>query len=327
MNQLSWSHILQRAESGEASSESGTVVIDFEKRDSQTQQNKSGAETANKAVKDDPKPIRNRPPQNAGRRGFNNIPARHETVLNEKNHPNNGQQQLVRYSLGPTAGNPRAATPDSVAPNPTEARANRTKNVIAATLAIAVFGVLAYQIKQQSVDGNSGLPPAQEARENSAAVVFTANDTSSESSSVAVVLERNEDLGGNQLDLRPSLAEPGDASSADQAALSAGAGEVDPAPFAQKPAALSISPSKETENTMLRRGRDMMERGHIAGARLIFEHLAEQNSALGAFALAQTYDSSFLGDNYAGLSAKSDERLAAKWYERAAKLTNINANP
>jgi TPR repeat protein len=62
-----------------------------------------------------------------------------------------------------------------------------------------------------------------------------------------------------------------------------------------------------------------MERGHISGARLIFEHLALRQSALGAFALAQTYDEKFLkGFFVKGL--EPDPTLAAKWYRRAAEL-------
>ena len=73
------------------------------------------------------------------------------------------------------------------------------------------------------------------------------------------------------------------------------------------------------EQAMLRRARELMERGHVSGARLIFEHLALQQSALGAFALAQTYDEKFL-KTYLVKGMEADPKLAAKWYRRAAEL-------
>ena len=73
------------------------------------------------------------------------------------------------------------------------------------------------------------------------------------------------------------------------------------------------------EQSMLRRARELMERGHVSGARLIFEHLALQQSALGAFALAQTYDEKFL-KTLSGTGMEPDSKLAAKWYRRAAEL-------
>jgi hypothetical protein len=78
------------------------------------------------------------------------------------------------------------------------------------------------------------------------------------------------------------------------------------------------------EQSMLRRARELMERGHIAGARLIFEHLALQQSALGAFALAQTYDEKFL-KTVAVVGMEPDTKLAAKWYRRAAELGSQSA--
>jgi hypothetical protein len=77
---------------------------------------------------------------------------------------------------------------------------------------------------------------------------------------------------------------------------------------------------EDTEQAMLRRGHDMMQQGHVSGARIIFEHLAGQSSPLGAFALAQTYDARFLRENNI-TGIVPDEALAGKWYQRAAELT------
>ncbi len=331
MNQLSWSHILQRAES-EASGEAGTVVIDFENRDSQKPDNQrqSGSNTAKQAQTGDGlKHAANRPPQDGGRRGFKKIPARHETILDEKNHPRYKREQLAGTHPVPAVGIRRREIPPSAAPAPQKAKASRAKNLLAAILALAVFGVAAYKIKQESGEQNRELALTDETRQSgniTAAISSTTNNTSSDSANVAAVLEQKPEFDGNRLDLRPSLAEPGDMSLSDQAVLSPGAGDDSPAPSAKEPAFQLRGPSTETENTMLRRGRNMIERGHIAGARLIFQHLAEQNSALGAFALAQTYDPDFLS-GYGALGAQPDKKLAAKWYERAAELTNLGTKP
>lgn len=74
------------------------------------------------------------------------------------------------------------------------------------------------------------------------------------------------------------------------------------------------------EQTMLRRGHDMVKNGRVESARLVFEHLAGQKSALGAFALAQTYDPKFL-DERGIRDVAPNQALAAEWYQRAAELT------
>ena len=142
---------------------------------------------------------------------------------------------------------------------------------------------------------------------------------------------------GNRVDLHPSLADEtgsssnADAANGDRQALYAemeqavksylareNGAKAAPAQTAERVAA-STAAQSGSEEAMLRRGRELMERGHVSGARLIFEHLAEQNSALGAFALAQTYDARYLTKN--GLSGASpDDKLAAQWYQRAVEL-------
>jgi hypothetical protein len=82
--------------------------------------------------------------------------------------------------------------------------------------------------------------------------------------------------------------------------------------------------SRAEEESMLRRAHELMERGHVTGARLIFEHLALRQSALGAFALAQTYDEKFLKS--VGAQLAPDQKLAAKWYRRAAELGSQSAD-
>jgi TPR repeat protein len=73
------------------------------------------------------------------------------------------------------------------------------------------------------------------------------------------------------------------------------------------------------EESLLQRASGLMKRGDVTGARLLFEHLAYRGSALGAFALAQSYDSRYLSKIYVrGLAA--DQKQADFWYRRAAEL-------
>lgn len=73
------------------------------------------------------------------------------------------------------------------------------------------------------------------------------------------------------------------------------------------------------EDQLLQRASALMKRGDVTGARLLFEHLALRGSALGAFALAQSFDPRHLNKIYVrGLTG--DQKQADYWYRRAAEL-------
>jgi len=98
------------------------------------------------------------------------------------------------------------------------------------------------------------------------------------------------------------------------------------------PIAASASPkstplSSAEENSLMRRAKALMQTGDITGARLLFEHLANRDSALGAFALAQSFDRDVLEKMYVrGLAP--DQKQADRWYRRAAELSSRDAlNP
>jgi TPR repeat protein len=92
-----------------------------------------------------------------------------------------------------------------------------------------------------------------------------------------------------------------------------------PPPPAPKLASTQPKLSGEEEELLLRRATGLMKRGDITGARLLFEHLAYRGSALGAFALAQSYDERYLNQlTIRGLSA--DQKQADYWYQRASEL-------
>jgi hypothetical protein len=78
------------------------------------------------------------------------------------------------------------------------------------------------------------------------------------------------------------------------------------------------------EDQLLQRASGLMKRGDVTGARLLFEHLALRGSALGAFALAQSYDPRHLNKLVVrGLTG--DQKQADYWYRRAAELGGTGA--
>jgi hypothetical protein len=116
------------------------------------------------------------------------------------------------------------------------------------------------------------------------------------------------DLSSKQIDLRPKQ----DATSA-TAAKSA-------------PSVASPSVSAEEEQKTLAEGGQLMKNGDIAAARLLFEDLAIQGSAKGAFAMGQSYDPKVL----AGLAVQGlapDPEKARQWYEKARQLKFISDTP
>jgi hypothetical protein len=80
----------------------------------------------------------------------------------------------------------------------------------------------------------------------------------------------------------------------------------------------------EQENSMLKRASTLLGANDIAGARLIFQYLANHGSAGGAFALAESYDpKKWASHRVTGMSPDGD--LARTWYARAAELGSREA--
>jgi hypothetical protein len=84
----------------------------------------------------------------------------------------------------------------------------------------------------------------------------------------------------------------------------------------------SLAPPQESK--MLARASELMSENDIAGARLIYEYLANHNSSAGAFALAETYDARKLA-RYRVTGMTPDAGLADAWYQRAAALGSREA--
>jgi hypothetical protein len=93
-------------------------------------------------------------------------------------------------------------------------------------------------------------------------------------------------------------------------------------PVRPRPQAEPLTPRAEA--ILLARGKDLLQQGGIAAARLIFEDLAVDGSAAGALALAQSYDPAYVVPSAASAAAPSLAK-ARKWYERAAELGNPDA--
>jgi hypothetical protein len=81
-----------------------------------------------------------------------------------------------------------------------------------------------------------------------------------------------------------------------------------------------LSPeARERALRLVKKGDEQLAEGGIAQARLLYERAAEAGLALGAMALAATYDPVEL-QHLGALGLKPDHDAARKWYERARQL-------
>lgn len=88
------------------------------------------------------------------------------------------------------------------------------------------------------------------------------------------------------------------------------------------PVKSNINPAVEA--AMLKRANSLLRNGDVAGARLVFEHVAVMGSKHAAYALARTYERSYLAQlNIIGVIDDID--LAKKWYRKAADLGHAEA--
>lgn len=92
----------------------------------------------------------------------------------------------------------------------------------------------------------------------------------------------------------------------------------------QRPGTAVRTVSAAVENAMLARGREMMTRVDVAGARLAYRFLAERGSAKGTLALAKSYDPNLLA-KMAVVGLTGDRVEAARLYRQAAALGSVEA--
>jgi hypothetical protein len=319
MNQASWRRILQRA--GDEAPSEGAAIINMQdhvpggRRGRAPQELEPDADDLDYQLS----------------RALDRAARRHRTAGKPNQPP-----------IAPlTARNPYVSmqpVPVPLPPHGAKKPGSGVRNVVAISLSVAVVGLAFHQISSQwSESRNSGAKTEEASIVADTPRPAAPNIAASVSSPPAEQAPKGVKASGNRVDLRPSLADAtansgnADAANSDRQALYAemeqavksylereNGTKAAPAQTAERVAA-STAAQSGSEEAMLRRGRELMDRGHVSGARLIFEHLAEQNSALGAFALAQTYDARYLTKN--GLTGASpDDKLAAHWYQRAVEL-------
>ena len=96
-------------------------------------------------------------------------------------------------------------------------------------------------------------------------------------------------------------------------------------PREQQPAGPALSPeARERALRLLKKGDEQLAEGGIAQARLLYERAAEAGLALGAMALAATYDAVEL-ERLGTRGLKPDREAARRWYERARELGAVEA--
>jgi len=80
----------------------------------------------------------------------------------------------------------------------------------------------------------------------------------------------------------------------------------------------------EEITTLLKRGEELFKTGDLAGARLLLQRAAEAHSAVGALALATTYDPNVLAE-LGVLGVTGDATMARAWYEKAREYGSREA--
>lgn len=87
-----------------------------------------------------------------------------------------------------------------------------------------------------------------------------------------------------------------------------------------RPAVPSIgAEARERALRLVKKGDAQLAQGGIAQARLLYERAADAGLALGALAMAATYDPAEL-QRLGVLGLRPDQELARRWYERALQL-------
>jgi TPR repeat protein len=82
--------------------------------------------------------------------------------------------------------------------------------------------------------------------------------------------------------------------------------------------------ARERALRLVKKGDEQLAEGGIAQARLLYERAAEAGLALGAMAMAATYDAVEL-ERLGALGLKPDREAARRWYQRARELGAVEA--
>jgi hypothetical protein len=82
--------------------------------------------------------------------------------------------------------------------------------------------------------------------------------------------------------------------------------------------------ARERALRLVKKGDEQLAEGGIAQARLLYERAAEAGLAIGAMAMAATYDAVEL-ERLGALGLKPDREAARRWYQRARELGAVEA--
>jgi TPR repeat protein len=82
--------------------------------------------------------------------------------------------------------------------------------------------------------------------------------------------------------------------------------------------------ARERALRLVKKGDEQLAEGGIAQARLLYERAAEAGLALGAMAMAATYDAVEL-ERLGTRGLKPDREAARRWYQRARELGAVEA--
>jgi hypothetical protein len=85
------------------------------------------------------------------------------------------------------------------------------------------------------------------------------------------------------------------------------------------------SEARERALRLVKKGDEQLAEGGVAQARLLYERAAEAGLALGAMAMAATYDAVEL-ERLGVRGLKPDHEAARRWYERARQLGAVEAD-
>ncbi len=332
MNQVPWRRILERADGG-VPSEGGAAIINLHDRAPGRQRSR--------------RPVR---PEHHAERALDlenelgHALKQAERERRERAAAGTPPQWEPIYSNNEIGRGPLPPQRSLVTRRQARKSGSRGRNLLAIALSLAIIGFAFHQIGDQWP-----ADPRDRAstRDNPAPERHTAAGAGGD-----WIAQPDRSAGGStqferkRIDLRPSLATEGGSAPAAQAPKTPSEAtldadiqeaarllsraerertEVRETKTSARTGAEQVNVSTSTEQMILRRGHRLMAQGHITGARLIFESLAEQKSALGAFALAQTYDPNFLKSRSIP-GAKPDKALAAKWYQYAAQLTSSESS-
>jgi outer membrane biosynthesis protein TonB len=93
----------------------------------------------------------------------------------------------------------------------------------------------------------------------------------------------------------------------------------------QAPAQAAVGLDENEINTLMRRGKNLLNDGDFAAARVLFERAANAGSAEAALALGSTYDPNVI-KRLGAIMVKPDVASARKWYQLAAERGSAAAS-